>query len=68
MRAIRAFEAADGSIHLTAESAARHDFACELRVMFEQEPTIEELTINMDQIEKIIGKAKYIDTSIQRSA
>lgn len=66
MRIIRAFQANDNSVHLTPEDCARHDFQLEMRQAFEAEPTIEELSINMDQVLRIIEKSKAIDTSVQR--
>lgn len=66
MRIIRAFQANDNSVHLSPEACARHDFELEMRQAFAAEPTIAELSINMDQVLRIIEKSKSIDTSVQR--
>ena len=65
MRVIRAYQTDDGAVHLTPEAAARHDFQRELQTLFSAQPTVDELTVNMDQIQRIIERAKGVDTSFQ---
>lgn len=65
MRIVRAFQSVDGQMHLTPEAAAQHDFVHEMQKIFKEPPTIGEMSVNMDQIQRIIEKVKSVDSSYQ---
>lgn len=74
MRPIQAFECSDGSVHLTPDAAAKHDFRIALNGFLapEEGPKIELadaavdfIVNNMHALERMMGEAKKRDTTAQ---
>ena len=74
MRPIQAFECSDGSVHLTPDAAAKHDFRIALNALLNPEEgakidlpdsSVDFIVNNMHALERMMGEAKKRDTTAQ---